>query len=486
MAKPTYDELQEEVAAKTAIIDRISEGALVYGMVGGIFGERVVLINAKNSLIEAKKPQFPLRPGQPVALHPQTGQIVSVGLMSPSGPVGTVTKIIDAERVLCETSGGLTRYVIVDPSLKIEIGCQIILDSSEMVALENIGKPAAEYARGGTSVSWDDIGGLAEAKREMIEAIEDPHRFPNIYAQYNQKPPCGILLEGDPGNGKTMLGKAAATALQRIYAANSHQPDSAFLYMKGPDVLDKFVGEAEGRIRAIFNRARDHKAKYGYPAVIFLDEAESLLSKRGSGVSSDMEKTIVPTFLSEMDGLDDASAIVILATNRADRLDSAIVRDGRIDRKLRIPRPDFDATREIVALNLKRNVKIASGCSVDQLSELATHEIFREDRAIGTYKHNSGTKVTLLLSDVVSGAMAANVVRLAITMAIRRDIAANKGKDKGASGVTAQNILDAVNHEQRQTELLSHVEAVDAAYKRRHGSSEIASVPHTQRNVAAA
>lgn len=464
MAKLTMDQLQEDLEAKTAQLDRIKEGALSYGVVGGVFGDRIVIVSGKGSLIEAAYPfdmGIQIGRGAVVALHPMSGQIVKIGLMAPGGTIATVLDV-NGEALQCEFAGG-KRVVYADPSLKIEKGCNIVLDESNMVAVLNLGKPAAEFTRGETPVSWDDIGGLPDTKRDLIEAIEHPHLYPDLYRAYNQEPPRGILLKGPPGCGKTMLGKAAATALKRIYDKKG-ATESAFLYVKGPEVLTKWVGDSEAAIRSLFARAKDHKDKHGFPAVIFLDEAESLLSARGSGISSDMEKTIVPTFLSEMDGLDTASAIMILATNRPDRLDPAIVRDGRVDRKIDVQRPDQKAFEDIVALNL-RKVKTAD----KDLHKLAAEEIFAENREIGSYKHETtGKKVTLILSDVVSGAMAANVVRLAVQMAIRSDIAS---KQKNARGVCAEHILRAVESEQKQIAMLSHPEAVDDAYRLRYAST---------------
>src|SRR5208283_4208865 len=172
------------------------------------------------------------------------------------------------------------------------------------------------------------------------EAIELPFTHKDIFAHYNKKPPKGLLLYGPPGCGKTLVGKATTNSLANIFGAKAIS--SGFIYVKGPEILNMYVGESGRRIREIFQRGRKHFDKYKFPAVIFIDEAEAVLSERGTSRSSDVDKTIVPMFLSEMDGLDENHAIVMLATNRPKMLDPAVVREGRVDRHIKVSRPTVE------------------------------------------------------------------------------------------------------------------------------------------------
>lgn len=305
------------------------------------------------------------------------------------------------------------------------------------------------------NVGWDEICGLEEAKQQMVEAIEWPHKHPEIYRYYNKGIPKGVLLWGDPGCGKTMLGKAAATAVAKLYGKETDK--SAFMYIKGGELLDKYVGESEKNVRDIFKRARKHHAKRGYPAIVFIDEADALLSNRngiaGKSVMASQSMT-VPTFLAEMDGLEDSGAIIILATNRPDVLDPAITRDGRIDRKIHITRPAHKDAIEIIKLNLKKipliDMKIA------EMAAFAADEIYGDDKIY--YKiHKSDDEYDYLrLRDVINGAMLANMVDFGTTLAIRRDLAAKK-----KTGLGKNEIIKAINHVFESNRNVNHDDEIE-------------------------
>lgn len=252
--------------------------------------------------------------------------------------------------------------------------------------------------------------------------------------------------------GKTMLGKAAACALARIYQKGG--ADTAFMYVKGPEILSEYVGLAEAAVRSLFSRAKEHKAKHGYPAVIFIDEADAILSKRGGFHGGFMEKTIVPMFLSEMDGLDETGALVILTTNRPDVLDPAIVRDGRIDRKIKVTRPTRESSVDILHLNLKR-APLGNGYDHRQLAEAAAEEMFARDRVLYTVE-TTGGKQRLTLSHVLNGGMLAGVVDHALSLAIRRDMV-----EKTVSGILLDDVLEAVDIVDRQSRDTDHSEPLE-------------------------
>ena len=269
-----------------------------------------------------------------------------------SCPIVTVTKLLPKKRFECLLNGG-PRVVRLGKVTHAEPGDRLTVDPDGQIALENLGseKPLTISPE---TVEWSDVGGLEEAKKKLKEVIEDPVRHKNLYKAFKLKAPRGVLLYGPPGGGKTLLVRACATALARMHGASAQS--TGFLPISGPQaVLNKFVGQSEENIKRVFDAARQHHKQHGYPAIVFVDEADALLGKRGMRPWDGMERTIVPTFLAEMDGIDthEFAPLVILATNRPDILDDAIVRPGRIDLQLEIGWHEGAAAQRIVEIHLK-------------------------------------------------------------------------------------------------------------------------------------
>jgi len=395
-------------------------------------------------------PKTPVKLGDTVMLLEETMQIIDISTERFGGSIVSFRQTIDDDFSEIEYEGGM-RVVFngKDPE-GLEKGDRVVLDASGSLIVRNLGKEEERFRfEASSNISWGDIGGLEEAKRTMVEAIELPHQNKDIFAYYHKKPTKGVLLYGPPGCGKTMLGKAAASSLSKIYGGKS---GSGFLYVKGPEILNKYVGESEATVRSLFERARQHKHETGFPAVVFIDEAEAILSKRGSGISSDIDKTIVPMFLAEMDGLDDSGALVILATNRPDILDPAVVRDGRVDRKVRVTRPTPVSTEEIFRINLKG---IPAKISCEELAAYGSAELFKPTRVLYDIETKSRGVIPLTLAHVLSGGMIANIVDQATTLAIRRDMA-----DKKKGGVKKKDILDSVAMVEVQNRDLDHVDVI--------------------------
>jgi proteasome-associated ATPase len=410
-------------------------------------------ITLDGKFVEVLLPQeLKVNPGDTVTVVMETMQIVDVAAVQIGGDIAYIRRVIDDTFSEVDYQSSVRVVFNGKFNKKIEKGDRVVLDGTATVIIRNLGKEDERFSfTTETNVSWNEIGGLDEAKREMIEAVELPHVNPDIFRFYGKKPIKGVLLYGPPGCGKTMLGKATATALARIY--NGGSTSSGFIYIKGPEILDRFVGVAEATVRQIFQRARKHKEKHGYPAVVFIDEADAILSKRGSGISSDVERTIVPMFLTEMDGLEDSGALVILATNRSDILDPAIVRDGRIDRKIRISRPTPESAAEIFHLNLKR-VPLNNGYTYEELAKLGSDEVFSSKRTLYQIKTKDGVR-EFTLGNILNGGMVVSIVDQATSIAMHRDLREKKEKP---AGLCREDIVAAVDTVFRQNRDLNHTD----------------------------
>jgi proteasome-associated ATPase len=300
-------------------------------------------------------------------------------------------------------------------------------------------------------VTWNDIAGQDEAKMQMIEAIEMPFKHKDLFEAYGKSPTKGILLSGPPGCGKTMLGKAAANSLAKIRGDSAAK--ASFFYVKGPQLLSKWVGSAEKNVRILFEKAREHKRQHGYPALIFIDEADSILPNRDSVMAYRTAETVVAAFLTEMDGMQDSAAVVVLATNRPEAIDPAIVREGRIDRKVAVSRPSVDDGAKIICLNLERS-KISKGSTHKELAKHAAKAVYSSRRVYYSVDTAAG-KMSLTLAHLVNGAMLAAVVDTAISLAIHRDI-----KNGGVSGISRADLIAAVDAIDRQNRALNHDGAI--------------------------
>jgi proteasome-associated ATPase len=415
------------------------------------YGTAIVLFDGKEVEVTLP-PEKEVRVGDTAKLSTQTLQIVDVVETKFAGEIVGVQRVLDSASSEVEFQGGTRAVYNGRFDGKLKAGDRVVLDPSGLVIIRNLGQEDRKddfFAfTENTNVTWDDIGGLIDAKREMIEAIELPYRFGQFYSFYGKKPLKGVLLYGPPGCGKTMLGKAAATSLSKLHEGKG--TDTCFMYIKAPEILNKFIGASEANIRRIFAAARRHKEQHGYPAVVFIDEADAILRKRGTGMSFDMERTIVPMFLAEMDGFDESGAIVMLATNRADTLDPAIVREGRISRKIKISRPDAPTGIDLFRLKLE-GIPLYNGSTHQQLAEMAAKNLFSPERVLYHAVDAKREKHPFLFANLVSGAMIAEIVDQATSLAMHRDIAAGK-----PTGMKAEDLSEAIDCAFRQNRDLNH------------------------------
>ena len=376
-----------------------------------------------------------------------------------TGEAVTLDEVLGARRALVTTGGGASRVLALaeglDPAA-LKPGDTLVADLRADLATALVERTGVEQLviAEAPDVSWADIGGLGPQIDRIRDAIELPFAHPGLYRGYGLRAPKGVLLYGPPGCGKTLIAKAVATSL----ADSAGGRPAAFLNIKGPELLSKFVGETERQIRAIFVQARKAAAE-DRPVVVFFDEMEALLRTRGTGVSSDVETMIVPQVLSEIDGVESLrNVIVIGASNREDMIDPAILRPGRLDVKIRIDRPDAEAAADILAKHLRANLPLDPGELADAggdreaaaaaMRRAAVDALYARTPATAVLEVvcASGARETLHLADLVSGAMLAAVVARAKTAAIKDEIAGGPG------GLSTARLLEAVAVEARQNE----------------------------------
>ncbi|BCM87853.1 hypothetical protein mvi_63140 (plasmid) [Methylobacterium indicum] len=294
-------------------------------------------------------------------------------------------------------------------------------------------------------VAWEDVVGNEAAKSSLYEAVEQPMVNQELYAFYGRKAPKGVLLYGPPGCGKTMLGRATATALARLHG--SDQP--VMLYIKATSIQSPYVGVTEQKIRSMFEYARVFHQLHGRPIVMFIDEADALLPSRDSGRQlAGWEEAVVATFLSEMDGLESSGALVVLATNRPQAIDAAILRDGRVDHRIRVERPD-QAAATVLLTKLLSSAPLAEGEGAEGLADYAAQAMFSGFTVVYALKTNKGDRV-LTLADIANGAMLEGLVERSKTRAFKRDL--ETGVRSGISREDVFEVVEGLAREARGTD----------------------------------
>ncbi|MFA6430359.1 MAG: AAA family ATPase [Candidatus Paceibacterota bacterium] len=396
-------------------------------------------------------------PGDTLKLERETFKVIGVEQAVPSGNLVFIMQLIGNDFAIVETQGGQRTVSTGKFSGELEINSRVVLDSSLSVVLKNFGLDDDSFAVGdeNTAVEWDDICGQEDAKKALQQSIDGLVKYPEHYAHFKKKSVHGILLFGPPGCGKTIFGKAVYTSIVKTANIHGIDPSQGFLLINGPELLQKYVGIGEGLIRHIFARARSFKKKYGVPAIIFIDECEAILAKRDSGISSDVLKTMVPTFLVEMQGVRESGAQVILATNKPELLDYAVVREGRMDKKIFIGRPDKAAAKQIFMRNMS-GVPI-SGSTLEELADIVADRLFSPELVIYEIKLKGKKEaMNFTLADIINGAMVPTLVEEAKGIALERELK----NEKPLGGITAKDLEDSVESIFQQNRTFDHTEAL--------------------------
>ncbi|MGQ3034769.1 MAG: proteasome ATPase [Aeromicrobium sp.] len=405
-----------------------------------------------------------LRKGQEVILNEAMNVVAALDFET-TGEVVMLKEILaDGERALVLGNADEEKIVRLADSLlgmKLRAGDSLLLDGRAGYVYERIPKSEVEelVLEEVPDIDYDSIGGLRSQIESIRDAVELPYLHPEVFIEHELKPPKGVLLYGPPGCGKTMIAKAVAASLaKKVSERTGEEGRSFFLNIKGPELLNKYVGETERHIRLVFQRARE-KASEGTPVIVFFDEMDSLFRTRGSGVSSDVENTIVPQLLSEIDGVEGLENVLVIgASNREDMIDPAILRPGRLDVKIKIERPDAESARDIFSKYLTPTLPLHP----DDLAEwggdrtATTQGMIQrtveamytesEDNQFLEVTYANGDKEVLYFKDFNSGAMIQNIVDRAKKMAIKDLL------ETGQKGLRVQHMLQACLDEFKENE----------------------------------
>jgi proteasome-associated ATPase len=460
-------EAREQIVALRAEVEKLSAPPSMYGIYLCTNKDGTVNVLAQGRKVKVNlRPALELetlRPGQELVLNEGLNVVEAAGYEI-QGDVVILKEQLDEERAVVTLRADEEKVgIIADPLrlLHLKTGDHILMDSKSGYLLEKLPKSEVEglSLEEVPDIGYDNIGGLCNQIEMIKDAVELPYLYADYYKEHKLTPPKGVLLYGPPGCGKTMIAKAVAANLaQKISEKKGEKIKGFFLNIKGPELLNKYVGETERKIREIFVKAKE-KANEDVPVVVFFDEMDALFRTRGTGISSDVETTIVPQLLAEIDGVEGLKNVIVIgASNRQDLIDPAILRPGRLDVKIKIERPDQGAALDIFAKYLTTEIPIAdsesrahSGDTQSAIDSMikqtieAMYSLSEENRFLEVTYAN-GDKEVLYFKDFSSGAMIESIVRRAKKLALKRYIG------KGEKGITLDDLLMAVREEFKENE----------------------------------
>ena len=468
----TLREARDRIAALREEVDKLSSPPSGYGLVldTNDDGTIDVFTGGRKMRVE-RHPDLEedLNTGTEVVLN-ESLNVVMARDAHQTGSIVSIVEVLGSGRCVVSGRADEERVVTIGDALRDEplrAGDAVRVDAAYEVALEKLPRPEVEHLmlEDVPDVSYNDIGGLGPQIEAITDAVELPFLHSDLFLEHELPAPKGILLYGPPGCGKTMIAKAVANSLaQKVKAQRAEHDDdgevrSYFFNIKGPELLNKYVGETERQIRLVFQRARE-KSEEGWPVIVFFDEMESLFRTRGTGVSSDVESTIVPQLLAEIDGVETLNNVIVIgASNREDLIDPAILRPGRLDVKIKIERPDIDAAQAIFSRYMTSDLPIAPDVveslgggdpdkAVRAMVEQATEEMYSEEprNEFLEITYQNGDKEKTYFKDFSSGAMIENIVRRAKKLAIKRLI------ETDARGLRPEDLTESVFQEFKEHE----------------------------------
>ncbi|MFT4199665.1 proteasome ATPase [Gordonia sp. (in: high G+C Gram-positive bacteria)] len=476
----TLKEARQQLVALREEVDRLGQPPSGYGVLQSVYPDdsTVDVFTSGRKMRLTVSPNLDvteMRIGQTLRLN-EALTVVEAGDFDLSGEIATLREVLaDGTRALVVGHADEERVIVLAEPLrptddpeehrrKLRPGDSLLIDNKAGVAFERIPKAEVEdlVLEEVPDVDYSDIGGLGRQIEQIRDAVELPFLHKELFREYSLRPPKGVLLYGPPGCGKTLIAKAVANSLARKMAEargdDAHEAKSYFLNIKGPELLNKFVGETERHIRLIFQRARE-KASDGTPVIVFFDEMDSIFRTRGSGVSSDVETTVVPQLLSEIDGVEGLENVIVIgASNREDMIDPAILRPGRLDVKIKIERPDAESAIDIFSKYLTEDLPIhpddvaefdgdRAAC-VRAMIERVVDRMYAEseDNRFLEVTYANGDKEVMYFKDFNSGAMIQNVVDRAKKYAIKAQL------DTGQPGLRISHLLDSILDEFAENE----------------------------------
>jgi proteasome-associated ATPase len=466
----TLQQAKEQLAALREEVEKLTQPPAAYGTFLDINEDGTIDVFASGRKMRvALHPDIDpgiLRKGNEVVLN-ESLNVVLVRDGDLSGEVVTLKEVMeDRHRAIVFARADEERVVELSDELagvRLRTGDALLMDVRSQLLIEKLPRPEVEelVLEEVPDISYSDVGGLDAQIEAITDAVELPYLHRRLFAHYRLPAPKGILLYGPPGCGKTLIAKAVANSLAKKVAevTNNTNIRSYFLNIKGPELLNKYVGETERQIRLVFQRARE-KAEEGVPVIVFFDEMDSLFRTRGTGISSDMESTIVPQLLAEIDGVEALRDVIVIgASNREDLIDPAILRPGRLDVKIKIERPDEEAAAQIFSRYLSPDlpldpVELESlgggdpAKATQVMIERTVAEMYSTDdgNRFLEVTYQNGDKEVLYYRDFSSGAMIENVVRRAKKLAIKREIANEVG------GIRTDDLLESIRQEYKENE----------------------------------
>jgi proteasome-associated ATPase len=470
----TLHEARDQITSLKEEIDRLAQPPTGFGTflcrnddatIDVFTGGRKLRVNVSPA-VDASA----LKRGQEVMLNEAMNVVLACAFEQVGEVVMFKEVLADNERALVIGNADEERVVRLSAALPRETlraGDSLLLDPKTNIVYERVPKSEVEelVLEEVPDIDYESIGGLKSQIDQIRDAVELPYLHPDLFVEHQLKPPKGVLLYGPPGCGKTLIAKAVANSLAKKVAAKTGaaSPDgtaakSYFLNIKGPELLNKYVGETERHIRLVFQRARE-KASMGTPVIVFFDEMDSLFRTRGSGVSSDVENTIVPQLLSEIDGVETLENVLVIgASNREDMIDPAILRPGRLDVKIKIERPDAESARDIFSKYLTAALPLHGDdlaefdgdrdACVEAMIQTTVQRMYTEtdENRFLEVTYANGDKEVLYFKDFNSGAMIQNIVDRAKKMAIKDLL------DLGQRGLRVQHLLQACVDEFKENE----------------------------------